>query len=150
MKQSPKYKMAQENMKPGVITADGFLGDDDRNLVDIITEDEEEMALLGLDFVEVAKLMRKLTREGLKGLGELIKYENWEIRVDEARGFLPCPFKDGIFRKRTTVVKNLKNGKELVYSDLSIHLLAAHHFLQGKGAKFRLEPKEIKEVLYDL
>lgn len=148
MKMTPRFVKAQENMRPGKITADGFLGEDDRNIVDIITTDEQEFAFLGLDFVEVAKLMRKLMREGLKGLGDAITYEHWEIRVDEARGFLPCPFQDGIFRKRVAVVRNLKNNRELTYSELSIHLLAAHHFLQGKGSKFRLEPATIKEVLY--
>uniref|UniRef100_A0A7C5VK56 Uncharacterized protein n=1 Tax=Fervidobacterium thailandense TaxID=1008305 RepID=A0A7C5VK56_9BACT len=149
MKMTPKYIKAQENMKPGKITADGFLGNDDRNLVDIITTDEEEFSLLGMDFIEVAKLMRKLMKEGLKGLGQPIIYDKWEIKVDEARGHLPCPFQDGIFRKCVATVKNLKNGKEIVYSELSLHLLAAHHFLQGKGSKFRLEPTLIKEVLYD-
>ncbi|MEJ5256750.1 MAG: hypothetical protein WHS64_00715 [Fervidobacterium sp.] len=149
MKMTPKYIRAQENMKPGKITADGFLGDDDRNIVDIIAADEEEFQFLGLDFVEVAKLMRKLMKEGLKGLGEPISFEKWEIRVDEARGFLACPFQDGIFRKRVAVVRNMNNNTEIMYSDLSIHLLAAHHFLQGKGAKFRLEPAIIKAVLYE-
>ncbi len=149
MKMTPKYIKAQENMKPGKITADGFLGSDDRNIVDIIEADEEEFEFLGLDFVEVAKMMRKLLKEGLKGLGEAIKYDNWEIRVDEARGFLPCPFQDGIFRKRVAIVKNLNNNEEIIYSELSIHLLAAHHFLQGKGSKFRLEPIKIKKVLYE-
>lgn len=149
MKMTPKYVKAQENMKPGKITADGFLGDDDRNIVDIIEADEEEFQFLGLDFVEVAKLLRKLMREGVKGLGEPISYEKWEIRVDEARGFLPCPFQDGIFRKRVAVVKNKNNNELIMYSELSIHLLAAHHFLQGKGAKFRLEPITLKKVLYE-
>jgi len=149
MKMTPKFIRAQENMKPGKITADGFLGSDDRNIVDIIAADEEEFDYLGLDFVQVAKLLRKLMREGLKGLGEPIRYDKWEIRIDEARGFLPCPFQDGIFRKRVATVKNLNNGLEIIYSELSIHLLAAHHFLQGKGAKFRLEPTLIKSVLYE-
>jgi len=37
MKLTPEYASAQESMKPGKITAEGFLGDDDRNIVDIIT-----------------------------------------------------------------------------------------------------------------
>ncbi|MGC8954851.1 MAG: hypothetical protein ACP5JS_02015 [Fervidobacterium sp.] len=149
MKMTPKYIKAQENMKPGKITADGFLGDDDRNIVDIIEADEEEFQFLDLDFVEVAKLMRKIMKEGLKGFGEAIRYDKWEVKVDEARGFLPCPFQDGIFRKRVAVVRNLINNEEIMYSELSIHLLAAHHFLQGKGSKFRLEPKKIKKVLFE-
>ncbi|MEN3008706.1 hypothetical protein [Pseudothermotoga sp.] len=149
MKMTPQQIKAQENMKPGKITADGFLGDDDRNIVDIIQEDETNFARLGIDFSEVAELMRKLMREGLKGLGEPIVYEKWEIKVDEARGFLPCPYQDGIFRKRVATVRNLKNNEQIIFSDLSIHLLEKHHFLQGKGSKFRIEPEKIKKVFYD-
>ncbi|MCS7174790.1 hypothetical protein [Pseudothermotoga sp.] len=149
MKMTPQQIKAQENMKPGKITADGFLGDDDRNIVDIIQEDETNFARLGIDFNEVAELMRKLMKEGLKGLGEPIVYEKWEIRVDEARGFLPCPYQDGIFRKRVATVRNLRNDEQIIFSDLSIHLLEKHHFLQGKGSKFRIEPEKIKKVFYD-
>lgn len=149
MKMTPEQLRAQENMKPGKITADGFLGEDDRNIADIIQEDEASFTRLGLDFKEVAELMRKLVREGLKGLGEPIVYEKWEIKIDEARGFLPCPYQDGVFRKRVATVKNLKNNEQIIFSDLSIHLLEKHHFLQGKGSKFRLEPEKIKKVFYD-
>lgn len=149
MKMTPEQLRAQENMKPGKITADGFLGEDDRNIADIIQEDEASFTRLGLDFKEVAELMRKLVREGLKGLGEPIVYEKWEIKIDEARGFLPCPYQDGVFRKRVATVKNLKNNEQIIFSDLSIHLLEKHHFLQGRGSKFRLEPEKIKKVFYD-
>lgn len=149
MKMTPEQLRAQENMKPGKITADGFLGEDDRNIADIIQEDEASFTRLGLDFKEVAELMRKLVREGLKGLGEPIVYEKWEIKIDEARGFLPCPYQDGVFRKRVATVRNLKNNEQIIFSELSIHLLEKHHFLQGRGSKFRLEPEKIKKVFYD-
>ena len=53
MKMTPELTKAQENMRPGEITADGFLGNDKRPLVDIIEADEErlqslEVELLGL------------------------------------------------------------------------------------------------------
>lgn len=145
---TPEMIKAQENMKPGVITAEGFLGEDDRNIVDIIMQDEEKMASLGLDFETVAKKMKEILEIGEKGLGEPIRHGILEIFVYEARGFLPCPFEDGIFRKKVAVVKNLKNNESILYSDLSIHLLEKHHFLQGKGSKFRLEPEMIKKVLF--
>lgn len=149
MKLTPEYASAQESMKPGKITAEGFLGDDDRNIVDIITADEEEFAHLNLDFSEVAKQLRQLLREGAKGLGNVVAFEKWEITVDEARGNIPCPFKDGMFSKRVATIKNLNNSKQIVISDLSVHLLEKHHFLQGKGSIFRLEPSIIKAVLYE-
>ncbi|ABR30511.1 hypothetical protein SU69_03345 [Thermosipho melanesiensis] len=146
MKMPPEMIKAQENMRPGVITAEGFLGDDDRGLMDIIMDDEREMAKLGLDFEYIAKIMRKFLRIGEKGLGEPIKHGNFEIFVYEARGFIPCPFEDGIFRKKVVTIENLENKEKIMYSELSIHLLEKHHFLQGEGAKFRLEPKKLKKV----
>ena len=44
MKQSPQLGKAEEAMKPGVITKEGFLGTDVRHLVEILTEDDAEVA----------------------------------------------------------------------------------------------------------
>ncbi|MBO8160074.1 MAG: hypothetical protein H0Z24_00435 [Thermosipho sp. (in: Bacteria)] len=149
MKMTPEMIRAQENMKPGVITAEGFLGHDDRNIIDIIIADEIEMEKLGLHFSEVAERMKEILKFGEKGLGELVSYEHFLIKVDEARGFLPCPFQDGVYRKKVVYVKNNANNENLMFSVLSIHLIEKHHFLQGKGSKFRLEPFKIKKVLFE-
>lgn len=148
MKMPPQYIKAQANMQPGVITSSGFLGDDERILADIIEQDEETMQKFGLDFGETAAALMRLMKEGLKGLGEPITVENlWRVQVNEARGFLACPFEDGIFGKTNAAVELLSNGKIMLYSDLSLHLLEKHHFLQGRGSPFRLEPEDMKEVL---
>jgi hypothetical protein len=150
MKMTPELKKAFENMQPGVITADGFLGDDDRFLVDIIEKDEEKMNELELEYDTVVKKMRYFMEEGRKGLGESVKVDNkWLVRVDEARGFLPCPFEDGIFRKINVTITNLDINESLTYSDLVVHLLEKHHFHQGLGSFFRIEPKKIK-LIFDI
>ena len=149
MKLSPELKKAQANMAPGEITATGFLGDDRRPLSDIIEADEEAMEALGLDFEETARRMRHLMDEGRKGLGEPTSVDTqWLVRVDESRGFLPSPFEDGIHRKINATVTRTDRDVTVVYTDLSIHLLEKHHFLQGKGSPFRLEAKVLKAVLY--
>jgi hypothetical protein len=149
MKMSPEYTKAQANMQPGVITSDGFLGDDDRPIVEIIQSDEVTMKKLDLDFDEAAELMESLMEKGRKGLGEPVTVdEKWLVQVSEARGFLASPFEDGIFRKvNVTVSRKALPGKELLYSALSLHLFRKYHFLQGSGSPFRLEPQEIKEIL---
>jgi hypothetical protein len=152
MKMSPEYTKAQENMQPGVITSNGFLGDDTRNIVEIIEADEEAFERLGLDFDEVAKLLRRLLEEGRKGLGEPVTIDNkWIVTTTEARGHLASPFEDGIFRKVNARIERAPDGKptgeELLVSDLSLHLLEKNHFLQGKGSSFRNEPEQIKRVL---
>lgn len=150
MKMTPELKKAKDNMQPGEITSEGFLGDDKRELVDIIEQDEEMMESLGIDYIDLVQKMRYIMKEGRKGLGEKIKIdEKWEIRVDESRGFLACPFEDGIFRKINVIVKNINNNEEIIFTDLSVHLLEKHHFHQGKGTIFRLSPKKLKRVFYE-
>jgi hypothetical protein len=96
----------------------------------------------------VAEAMRKLLKEGRKGLGEPITVgTSYRVQVNDARGFLACPFEDGIYRKTNAVVEHLSSGKILLYSELSLHLLEKHHFLQGLGSPFRLEPRELKDIL---
>ncbi|TVR73020.1 MAG: hypothetical protein EA427_02575 [Spirochaetaceae bacterium] len=152
MKMSPQYTRAQANMQPGVITSDGFLGDDHRNLVDIIEADEEKFSQLDLDFDHVARRLRSLLEAGRKGLGEPVTIEGkWIITTSEARGHLASPFEDGIYRKVNARIEYAPQGKptgeELLISDLSLHLLETHHFLQGKGSPFRIEPEKIRKVL---
>lgn len=152
MKMSPEYVKAQENMQPGVITSDGFLGDDTRNIVDIIEADEEEFDRLKLDFDEVTSKLRQMLEQGRKGLGEPVTVENtWIVTTTEARGHLASPFEDGIYRKVNALIEHAPGGQpdgnSLLVSDLSLHLMEKNHFLQGRGASFRLEPDMIKKVL---
>jgi hypothetical protein len=149
---SPEYIKAQANMQPGVITSDGFLGDDSRQLIEIIDADEERMTHLGIDWDQAVGKMRYLMDEGRKGLGEPVTVDNtWIVRVEEARGFLASPFEDGIYRKVVAQVHLSEGGKpseEMIrYSDLSLHLIEKYHFLQGKGSPFRISPDQLKTVL---
>jgi hypothetical protein len=154
MKMSEELKVAQANMKAGVLTLEGFLGYDNRDLATIIQHDEEEFARLKLDWDEVGAKMRQLLKSGSAGLGEPITLEKtWLVRVDETRGTLPSPWAaDGIFQKVNCEVRRLNKdgkpeGKILLYNELSLHLFEKYHFLQGRGSHFRIEPADVKTVL---
>jgi len=149
MKQTVQMRQIQEKMAPGAIVRDGFLGADARNLVDILTEDEGEVTRLGLAHQQIARRMIELRDGGAAGLGELIDVPpHFEVRVDSVRGRLPCPFGDpGIFPKTNTTVKNTRSGRELTYTDLHIHMIGSHGFYEGRGSLFRLEPRDLVEVL---
>jgi hypothetical protein len=153
MKMTEELKKAQANMQAGVLTLEGFLGFDHRDLATIIQHDEEKFARLNLDWEIVAKTMRDILKKGSDGLGEPITIEPWLVRVDETRGTLPSPWTgDGIFHKVNCEVRRLNKdgkpeGKIMLYNELSLHLFEKHHFLQGRGSHFRLEPADIKTVL---
>lgn len=149
MKQTVQMRRIQEKMAPGVITRDGFLGQDRRNLVDILVQDEAEVHRLGLSHQAIAQRMIELRDSGLSGLGNFIDVApHFEVRVDSVRGKLPCPFGDpGIFAKTNTTVRNLQKGRELTYTDLHIHLIGSHGFYEGLGSPYRLDPEALAEVL---
>jgi hypothetical protein len=147
MKVTPALAKAKEKMAPGVITRDGFLGDDARPIPDIIAADEEMMASLGLEWNIVAEKLRGIIESGKKGIGsEVVIDSEWTICVDESRGKLPCPFGDGLHAKHTATLFHKTSGRHILLSELSLHLLSAHHFLEGNGSQFRIEPVVLKEI----
>ena len=149
MKQSPELSIAQKNMRPGVITLYGFLGPDDRNLIDILTEDDGKVKRLGLSHELIGRRMEDLRDQGKEGLGEFIKAApHFQVRVESVRGKLPSPFGGpGLHRKTNTTVRNEARDKEITYSDLQIHLIIKNGFYQGKGSIYRLNPADIVDVL---
>lgn len=148
MKNTPEDLAAFEKMKAGGISAQGFLGDDKRSLADIIEADAEAFRRHKLDRDGVADFLEELRDKGQKGLGEPISIGGrWVVSSGDARGTLPCPWGDGVFHKNSIQVFDEQNGIELVYSDLSIHLLREHGFCQGKGSPFRLDPADLAGVM---
>jgi len=142
-------KKIQQMMMPGVITRDGFLGKDSRNLIDILVEDDEEVKRMNLTHQKIASRMIEMREAGMKGLGDFISVPpHFKVQVDSVRGKLPCPFGDpGIFPKTNTTVRNLKLEREITYTDLHIHMICSHGFYEGKGFAFRLEPKDLVKIL---
>ena len=149
MKQTEQMKEIQERMKPGVITLDGFLGADDRNLIDILVEDDAEVKRFSLTHERIAARMQELRDVGKEGLGDLVRVApHFEVSVDIARGKLPCPFGHrGLIRKTIIKVKNLEKDREITYTDLNIHMIKEHGFYQGKESLFRVESSDLVDIL---
>lgn len=149
MKQSPETQKAQDNMQPGVITVQGFIGPDHRDLVEILDEDANTVKKLGLTHRQIADKMHEFKEAGLKGLDEFIHVEpHFEVRVSTVRGGLRCPFEDhGMIPKSNIQVKNLDNNTSIDYTDMSIHFISQHGFYQGKGSPYRTPPEKLAEVL---
>ena len=149
MKQTPEYDRIQAQMQKGVITLDGFLGDDPRKLVDIIAADTMTVHHLKTTCKLIAAKMEHFRDLGLNGLGEFITLdEHFEVKVDSIRGLLPSPFGGaGMYHKVNTTVVNKTLARQVTYTDLHIHLIGDHCFFQGEGSPYRLEPKELVEIL---
>lgn len=149
MKQTPQMIKAQRAMRPGHISLPGFMGADARDLSQLLNDDNETVKRLNLTHEAIARRMQALRRAGEAGLGDFIAVPpHFEVRVDSARGRLPCPFGErGLYPKTHITVRNLALGRELTYSELGIHLIGAHGFYEGLGSPYRLEPEALAAIL---
>jgi len=149
MKQTEQMKEIQARMKPGIITLDGFLGSDDRNLIDILVEDDAEVKRLNLTHERIAARMQELRDAGKEGLGDMLGVPpHFEVSVDIRRGKLACPFGHrGLVRKSIIQVRNVAKDREITYTDMNIHMINEHGFYQGKGSSFRMEISDLIDIL---
>lgn len=148
MKPNPKYKDIEDNMEQGVLFAEGYLGDDQRHLVEIIQEDEDSLVRLGVELGALAKAMRTLNRAGIAGLGDPVEHMGYTVKVDEFMGTFGCPFQDNTkHAKRSATVVKEETGEKMTWTDIGIHLIEKHGFFQGKGSKYRLEPAVLVNFL---
>jgi len=146
MKQNPKDIPIQESLRAGILARDGFLGEDERPFPQIILDDAEALAALGIMPAELAGEMRRLTRLGIQNNGAA-QADSFQITVEEYMGRIGCPFRDHRAAKRNTTVMDITTGRSVSWSDLSIHLISEHGFFQGRGATYRLEPAELAGFL---
>jgi hypothetical protein len=148
MKQAAQLDKAQSQMRPGVITLAGLLGQDRRKLVEILDADDADVKRMGLTHAGIAARMRELREAGARGLGQPIRVApHFDVQVESVRGKLPCPFEDGIVQKTNTTVRNLESGRTVTYTDLNLHMIELHGFYQGRGSGFRLDPRDLVAVL---
>lgn len=150
MKQTPLEDRITAKMQPGVITLSGFLGNDDRHYHAIIQEDKKALENLGITAEEIADRLEYFTNKSFENYLEPSVIDGiYEVETEVTRGKLPCPFSHpGIYRKSVTKLTNLKTGTSIMWSTLNIHLIRQHHFFEGHGSTFRLDPEVLKKTLF--
>lgn len=150
MKTSPATDRIIKRMKPGALTRDGFLGNDDRPLHEIIDADDEAVTRLGLTHAGIANRLEYLAEIGRKGYGTPMSYmKTYQITVEEVKGRIACPWgRCGTFPKGTIKIRNLNSDIEVQTTPLGIHMIRCHGFYQGRGAPYRLEPDVLRYTLW--
>ena len=137
-------------MQPGVITLSGFLGTDARHYHEIIEADEKTLEALGKTAFELADRLEYFTKASFESfMGPITIDGIYEVETEITRGKLPCPFgHSGIFRKTVTTLTNTTNQITVRWTALNIHLIREHHFFEGTGSTFRLEPDILIKAIY--
>lgn len=148
MKQGPNFRRIEENMREGLLATHQFLGEDQRTLADIIHQDQLVLEQLGLTNQDIAERMHYFIDQLQWSTGSQLVDHKYRVEREEHKGSILCPFADNFqASKSITSVFNLELGKKVIWSDLNIHLIAAHGFYEGYGAPFRVDPAECADVL---
>jgi hypothetical protein len=150
MKRSPDMVRLEGVLHASKLVAGGFLGSDTRALEEIIAADADALGAAGRSREAVAARMREITDAARPGIETFIPVgRNLDARVVEARGSIPCPWAHaGRYLKTLTEARRTDTGATARWSDLSVHLIEAHGFFQGRGSAFRLEPAELVALLF--
>jgi len=148
MAHEPDFKRIRKRMEPGMMSLHGFLGKDRRKLRDILRADRETVDRLGITHQAIASSLAELTALASSGLGAPRRKGDLVVVMREARGFVRCPFGDPRHvRKGEVQLTNTVSGETLLWTPLSVHMIDAHGFYEGKGSRYRMEPEEAAEVL---
>ncbi|MGM0600435.1 MAG: hypothetical protein ACQETH_11550 [Candidatus Rifleibacteriota bacterium] len=148
MKQTPELDCIQSKMKAGELTLKGFLGNDDRKLADILAEDQRTLHQLGISVDVICDKLQDLTEKGRDLMEQEVKVEDrYLIKVRDDRGKIPSPWGDGLFEKGDVELTDIESGKKLKWNQLTLRLARAHGFFGGYGSEYRLDPKEVTEIL---
>ncbi len=148
MKQPPHLIRAQARMAPGVLTMDGFLGGDTRDLAEILEDDEGAVRRLGLRHDQLAAALQRLTEKAIGAFGAPVQEGLFGLCAWEAMGAIPCPFGEpGLHPKAVIEATRTDTGEHLSWTALQIHLIRGHGFYEGRGSPFRLEPEVLARFL---
>ncbi|MBD3320997.1 MAG: hypothetical protein GF350_07895 [Chitinivibrionales bacterium] len=149
MKQSPSENEFHKRLGPSKFSAQGFLGNDQRPVDEIIAEDARTLESLGITQKQMADSLADAFEKCRAGLGaEVELFPNVTGKFYESMGKIPSPFRgEGVFEKGEAVVTDAKSSEKIILTRLSINLIKKHCFFQGKGSRFRIDPNKAAEIL---
>ncbi len=149
MKQSPQEQKLLQNLKPSKFSSEGFLGTDTRPIDEIINEDRKVLEESGITKAALVARLKELYQTAKDAFGAVVQLApDSTLQFYESMGRIPSPFRgDGVFEKGEAVVMNKKTGETIIITSLGITLIEKHDFYQGKGSRYRLEPKRVVTLL---
>ena len=149
----------EKDMRPGAPgetgSRAGFLGTDESLLAVLAADNALVVDELGLTHQALARPLRLLPAVERKRRARSLPpsgpftYHGRRFSVDLVfyKGFQLSPFHDGTKTSIDAEVTNVDSGKKLRYSLLVPDMIERYGFYEGKGTSYRVDPKQVIEVL---
>lgn len=149
MKKAPDDSRLLERLGRTKISAEGFLGRDQRQLDEIIADDLSTCDKIGTTPSKIAAALDVVFAKAEARFGAAVEIlPSISAAHADAKGSISSPFPgEGTFDKGETIITNSMTGEKFRVTRLSIHLIRMHGFFQGVGSKYRIEPDRIASTL---
>ncbi len=141
----------EQNMRPGSLSTAGFLGKDER-LLDILALDNsyavDELKLTHQQLARPLLVLGAVARRDAVEKPKEVTYRGRQFRIQATitQVSVKSPFEDDTTTNCVATVENLATRKKLTYSLLVPVMIERYGFYEGKGTRYRLDPRKIVEV----
>jgi hypothetical protein len=149
LKRSPEEEKLHQKLKSSKFSAQGFMGSDRRPVDEIIAADRRVLNHKGVSIEMLVEALARAYQKAQRALGAEVTIRPGVVAVfHESMGRVPSPFKgDGVFAKGEAVVTELASGQHIILTQLGIALIERHHFFQGIGSRYRIDPETALHIL---
>jgi hypothetical protein len=155
----PDIHELEARMRPEAFSRAGFLGPTE-SLEQILEADRAKVERLHLTFEQIAEKLDSVLRAAEACPRRSFTSER-ELRVDVDifPGFQICPWATDPHHAQCSAgggvrhasvswrIRNLKTGQEMRGPGLIVHLMRDHHFCEGHGSPFRVDPSDLARLL---
>lgn len=144
-------------MRPGNYSQSGFLGQNE-SLIEILQNDADELAELGVEAAELAAGLGQLLETALASKQTVTRVGHHNVRIRRYKGFQICPFAPEPFEnpcpgggtKLGSIdweIRNTHRSVRLSGPGLIVHLIGIHGFFEGLESPYRVAPRALAELL---
>lgn len=153
-KEQAKVVDLESNMRPGALSAGGFLGRSE-SLDSVIQSDGAAVLRLGISYRDIADTLEAILLAALERHWEHPEgFEVGELKVSLQvwRGLQECPWGCSldVCKKLGFVdfdITNKSLRESVSGPGLIAHLIRDHRFFEGKESPYRVDPEQIARVL---
>ena len=141
----------EASMKPGNLSAGGFLGENEI-LDEVLRADDEIVKRLGITHEQIASRIEYfMNAAGYPSSEGKLVDGKYLVGGTAWRGGQSCPWGDaGFMMPNSSVdmyVKNQELGEQLNFPGGIVHLIREHKFYEGKESPYRVDPEKAVRVL---
>ena len=149
MQETPEDKALEARLGASKFSGEGFLGTDHRPVDEIVADDLRALLQLGVPVGRLLAALRAVFDQAQAAFGGEIDVRPGVTAVaHESMGRIPSPFHgDGVFEKGDVVLTDTASGEQIVLTPLGLALVEKHHFFQGRGSRYRIDPARAARML---